>query len=160
MILKLSDLLCGKCDSIPFESHADADELGLDLTGTVSVGGTVRYLPGCLPVDVIASIDANAVCGRCARRFDFKNQYSFTLKLTDKLEDSDSDEFIPLEDESVDVDRVCLEWLMLNLPPNILCSDSCKGLCNVCGADKNESDCGCSGKECDPRLVALKDFFD
>lgn len=38
----------------------------------------------------------------------------------------------------------CLEdeWL-LGLPQSPICSDDCRGLCPVCGADRNEAECGC-----------------
>jgi uncharacterized protein len=42
----------------------------------------------------------------------------------------------------------------------LLCSEDCEGLCPHCGKPKRGGDCGCTGKEIDPRLAILKTFFD
>lgn len=34
------------------------------------------------------------------------------------------------------------EWL-LGLPQSPICDPACRGLCPVCGADRNEAECGC-----------------
>jgi len=35
------------------------------------------------------------------------------------------------------------EWI-LSLPQSPKCSEGCKGLCPVCGTDRNEAECGCA----------------
>jgi uncharacterized protein len=49
---------------------------------------------------------------------------------------------------------------MLSLPIKRLCDEQCKGLCQVCGADLNEGECGCVVEEIDPRLATLRDLLD
>jgi uncharacterized protein len=44
----------------------------------------------------------------------------------------------------IQLDSVCLELISLALPVKPLCRDDCAGLCPRCGADRNESPCGCS----------------
>lgn len=39
-----------------------------------------------------------------------------------------------------------------------LCHSACKGLCEHCGTDLNQTDCGCNQKITDPRFEALKNF--
>lgn len=51
------------------------------------------------------------------------------------------------------------ETLILNLPEGALCREDCKGLCPVCGADKNARDCGCEADDTDPRLRVLKNLL-
>ena len=46
-------------------------------------------------------------------------------------------------EEVVDITEDIRAELLLNLPANLLCSDDCAGLCPVCGADLNSTDCGC-----------------
>ena len=50
---------------------------------------------------------------------------------------------------------VCGEELVLALPVKALCAPDCKGLCPVCGTDRNEASCGCAD-EMAPRLAALR----
>ena len=39
-----------------------------------------------------------------------------------------------------------------------LCSESCKGLCAVCGTNLNKDSCTCKREWQDPRLAALKEL--
>jgi uncharacterized protein len=44
----------------------------------------------------------------------------------------------------IQLDSVCRELISLALPVKPLCRDDCAGLCPRCGADRNETPCGCS----------------
>ena len=58
--------------------------------------------------------------------------------------------------ETIDVDELVREQLLLALPARALCSEECKGLCPTCGADQNLTSCGCESREVDPRWAGLK----
>ena len=58
--------------------------------------------------------------------------------------------------ETIDVDELVREQLLLALPARALCGEECKGLCPTCGADRNTAACDCETKEVDPRWAALK----
>ena len=51
-----------------------------------------------------------------------------------------------------------LEQMLLGLPMDVLCKPDCKGLCMVCGQDRNANDCGHEQKVPDPRWSALKNI--
>jgi DUF177 domain-containing protein len=44
----------------------------------------------------------------------------------------------------------------LALPMKPLCADGCRGLCPVCGTNRNATVCGCTVKAPDPRWAALQ----
>jgi len=44
------------------------------------------------------------------------------------------------------------------LPVKTLCRENCKGLCDGCGHDLNEGDCGCNHQPPDSRFAALKNL--
>jgi uncharacterized protein len=46
--------------------------------------------------------------------------------------------------------------LEMEFPLRFLCKEDCKGLCQRCGKNLNEGECGCETKEFDPRLAPLK----
>ena len=50
--------------------------------------------------------------------------------------------------------------ILFSLPMKVVCSEDCKGLCQHCGADLNEGDCGCSQENIDPRWAALVDIME
>ena len=71
---------------------------------------------------------------------------------------ADELEYFNHDGEVVDLEPVLRETLILSLPMATLCQPECKGLCPVCGGNRNERDCGCDVKVIDPRLAALKDI--
>ncbi|MFZ0060879.1 MAG: DUF177 domain-containing protein [Pyrinomonadaceae bacterium] len=62
------------------------------------------------------------------------------------------------EGEAVDIDELVREQLLLALPAQVLCREECKGLCPVCGGDRNLTDCKCQEAETDPRWAGLKEI--
>ena len=47
--------------------------------------------------------------------------------------------------DTVSLDKVVEDTILLNLPGRFLCREDCKGLCPDCGADLNKHSCGCGG---------------
>ena len=47
---------------------------------------------------------------------------------------------------------------MIETPTSVLCSDDCKGICDVCGVDRNEASCECVVVVRDERWAALDDL--
>jgi len=46
----------------------------------------------------------------------------------------------------------------LALPMKPLCRPECRGLCPVCGVNRNTTACSCETRAPDPRLAALRDI--
>ncbi|HVF54756.1 MAG TPA: DUF177 domain-containing protein [Pyrinomonadaceae bacterium] len=59
------------------------------------------------------------------------------------------------EGETINIDELVREQILLALPIRLLCTEDCKGLCPHCGADLNAEQCSCDRKETDPRWAAL-----
>lgn len=64
----------------------------------------------------------------------------------------------PYEGEEIDLAPLLREQIIMAVPFAPLCEEACKGLCSVCGANRNERECGCDRQVVDPRLASLKDF--
>jgi uncharacterized protein len=62
---------------------------------------------------------------------------------------------IPRHAQELDLAGAVREELILALPEYVLCSESCRGLCPRCGADRNTGECACR-PEADPRWAALE----
>ncbi|MGD0095827.1 MAG: DUF177 domain-containing protein [Terracidiphilus sp.] len=56
--------------------------------------------------------------------------------------------------DSLALEDVLREQVLLSLPVRTLCKPDCKGLCPRCGADRNSQACTCAGGD-DPRWEAL-----
>jgi uncharacterized protein len=60
--------------------------------------------------------------------------------------------------EAVDIDELVTEELLLAVPDHVLCNESCKGMCAVCGVDKNSAECNCDTQQVDSRWAGLKEL--
>ncbi len=115
----------------------DRDEGGLD--GPVRAQGSYRYQDGA--VYLRGSISAKIVCpcDRCLS----PAQYQIDADIDERfVEGGQPDEYGYTGDE-IDLGKYLGDVLLLNLPPIVLCEESCKGLCVRCGANQNIDDCGC-----------------
>lgn len=129
--------------------HAD---LRLTKTGAgVSVRGAFRATVG-------------LACSRCLEPFvlsideDFEVQYLPPRELGGEGERELSGpelDVVPLADDRIDVGLLLRENLLLSLPVQPVCRETCRGLCSRCGASLNEGPCGCPTSGPDPRLKVL-----
>jgi uncharacterized protein len=56
------------------------------------------------------------------------------------------------------LEDILREQVLLQLPMQRVCGESCKGICPVCGANRNETECRCESRPGDDRWNALKDI--
>ena len=115
-------------------------------------------------------------CDRCLGRATFPVAASFDLFYRPVDTDVTAEEVAIDEGEAemgfyelpgLVLEDILREQLLLQLPMRRICGESCKGICPVCGANRNETTCGCdaargdqggSGHELDDRWKALKDL--
>ncbi len=97
-------------------------------------------------------------CARCAENFTLPVQHSFEVAFTHLLNNkvaggkpSDEPENISeeldinfFEGNEIDLAPVVEEQFYLSLPYQSICAESCKGMCQFCGKNLNQSECGCS----------------
>lgn len=72
-----------------------------------------------------------------------------------QLDVTDPDAFELPTDGPLDLSELVREHALLAMPDAVLCRDDCAGICPVCGADRNETDCGCDTEVRDDRWSAL-----
>ncbi|WP_449243057.1 YceD family protein [Desulfovibrio sp.] len=58
----------------------------------------------------------------------------------------------------LDLGAVLWEQFILALPPKPLCREDCKGLCPVCGGNRNFQECDCAEGGNDPRLSVFRNL--
>ena len=108
----------------------------------------------------------NVTCGRCLAPFEFPVDSRFDLVflpqeyqgLKEALDEGDADQLF-YRDRQIDLRAIILEQLNLTFPAKPLCSESCEGICAVCGRIRRGGDCGCAVHETDGRLDALKSMM-
>jgi uncharacterized protein len=105
------------------------------------------------------------VCSRCLSPYEFPVDSTFDLVylpdelnlMKEELEEDDLGQVFYHEDK-IDLRAIVLEQLNLTFPLRPLCSESCEGICAVCGRVRRDGNCNCEVKEEDPRLLKLKNF--
>lgn len=92
-------------------------------------------------------------CARCLKPLDVPLEAQVETVLS--REGEEEDEVFLLTEDAVEVEDVLIPELLLQVRMTYLCKEDCKGLCPVCGADRNVTACTCESKQVDPRLAAL-----
>lgn len=62
------------------------------------------------------------------------------------------------EGDGMELHDVLREQVLLEFPSRALCSPECKGLCPVCGVNRNEQNCSCTTTFPDERWAALRNL--
>lgn len=118
-------------------------------------------------VVVVGEIGASVplTCGRCVEEFRVEVHPSVDVRyvprpaLTDDIElgadDFDLDFYA---NDEVNLGALVETETTLALPMKPLCRPDCRGLCPVCGGNRNVVQCACAPRPPDPRLAALKDL--
>ena len=97
-------------------------------------------------------------CGRCldpltsSLEVDLQELYAYPESETTE------DEASRMEGDYLDLEPVLRDAVVLALPLTPLCREDCGGLCVVCGAKRDEVDCGHEDAPVDPRWAALNDL--
>jgi uncharacterized protein len=63
-----------------------------------------------------------------------------------------------IEEQELDIGAWARDALVLALPAQIVCTEECRGLCAVCGANLNEDPGHAHEAEPDPRWAALREL--
>ncbi len=135
--------------------YALEDEL---IASPVRVSGKVFNKTGIVNLRAEAEYTLHAECARCSAPISKKTAVKVEHCLIAHAENEDNDYYIVVENMRLDLDALVSEDIFLAMPPRFLCSEDCKGLCPVCGADLNVSPCNCGGAT-DPRWDVLKNLF-
>ena len=138
------------------ESMPVGDDLVLaDFSGTAKISRTPQGLlvqgdfDGTIPLE----------CVRCLTGFSQKMHWDFTELYAFKRENiTDSGLMMP-EDAHIDLQPLMREYALLEVPINPLCRPDCKGLCSICGENRNEVDCGHNESEGHTPFSNLGEFF-
>ena len=108
---------------------------------------------------------APQTCGRCLESFPARVDVRVDLRLVPRpatgdnvelgADDLDVDFYT---DDQLDLSRLVENETTLALPMKPLCREDCRGLCPVCGGNRNVAPCACPERAPDPRLAALRDL--
>ena len=126
--------------------------------GPVTAEGAVENRAGVVTFSAAVSFVRHTACDRCLKALELPVRSEVSHVLVQQLADEADDAFVEVPALRLDADALLREDILLLLPTKTLCRPDCKGLCPQCGADLNETDCGCK-KPVDSRLAVLQQLL-
>ena len=130
---------------------------GLAVTGRLALAGD-DYL---LRADIAGTLDTP--CARCLEpaRISLRAPLAITYVPFEETNNDDTDDEDPdvlvFSGGEIDLAEAIRDELVLSLPMNPLCTETCRGLCPVCGGNRNLIACTCEIDRTSPasRMSAL-----
>ncbi len=163
MLMDVSLALKNPGQSYPFQTTAEVAPMivlddpveftGICLEGTfVGAGESVR-------VTCSIGADITSRCALCLEPVHIHVEAEVDV-LFAKAPDPDDPDQYPLNGYRVDLQPMVEEALLLELPMRFLCSETCKGICPVCGTNRNIAPCTCQeGGERQSPFSALSELL-
>jgi len=114
------------------------------------------------------SIDIELKCGKCLEPYTYgvnvdHAERQFYFDKSQEEEDIADVYLVDTKHQEIDISEMLRQEIILHFPANQVCSDRCKGICQICGKDKNKAKCNCKKEEFSPEeqkpLAKLKDLL-
>lgn len=144
---------------------ARPEEIGLDqrFTKELVVEAALEKTSRQLFVHIELKTGGRFCCDRCLEDFEREVASEFGILYVNETDEgnADNDEVQVLSPDTniIDLGEDVRQYALLALPPKVLCSEDCAGLCPTCGANLNRSKCSCVHDEVDSRWSGLQKFI-
>lgn len=126
---------------------------------TLAVDVVLESLTDGIVVAGAVSAPWEALCRRCLEPVS-GTALAEVRELYQPARTASSDEAFTFRGEQLDLEPMAREAILLELPLAPLCRPDCAGLCAVCGANRNETDCGHVAVVRDARWAALDELLE
>jgi uncharacterized protein len=126
--------------------------IGIPAGSTIEIDARFESVHEGILVTGDAFATASGECSRCLDPIDSSVEVEFQELFA--YSGTSEDDFV-VENESIDLDQVIRDAVVLSLPFQPVCSAGCKGLCVTCGAKLNEDPQHAHEAPVDPRWNAL-----
>jgi uncharacterized protein len=139
---------------------------GFEAIGTVTVGFEVVPGNGVYYCHGQAVSEARLECSRCLKPYTKTLRGEIDFSIQEVANDTVGRDDVPETEllvtagaSEVDISGPVREALLLEIPLQPLCREDCRGLCPICGVNRNEEACECKVEKTDPRWDALRDLL-
>lgn len=158
MLINVDNLTNGESRVVSFsenikvpDDYSVNGDVFIDVSGNISNNEEKFHFCG----KAFAKMNFN--CDLCLMPFD--TEIVFDIDEIFCKEADDESDYWSFSDKVIDLEPAILSNVLLNIPMKAVCSDDCKGLCNLCGHNLNEGDCGCDRTYINPKFEKLKELF-
>ena len=151
MQLKIKNILNIPGESKQFDFIVPEEHLefvkGYVFHSAVHVTGEIKNHAGAVVLKLHIEFSLLVTCDRCLKETVQAFSYDTEHIVVRSVQDEENEEnYVIAKAESIDLAEIAVADLLLELPSKMLCQEDCKGLCPVCGCDRNVTDCNCMTK--------------
>lgn len=154
MIIRLSEIeesfvARGSMEASRF---AEVEDKNMRVITPVAYDLNVRKFDNLVTVQGPVECTMSITCSRCLDDFTLDLKAFLDIKLTPRTKSQrisevelkrDEMDVCYYEGDEIDLDPFIYEEVLLNVPIRPVCTEDCKGLCPICGKNKNVEDCRC-----------------
>ncbi len=132
-------------------------ELGKRYPGGVRVIATVTPITHGVYMEGRLDGVETETCVRCLEEFGRPADVAIEEAFSEDVAPKDAlfSDVAPLVDRTIDLDDLVTQLLEVDEPMAAVCDERCKGICPVCGSNRNVSGCECKEQVVDERLAGL-----
>ena len=96
-------------------------------------------------------------CARCLETFSRNANIAFDETYSEEVRPEDElfSDVAPLVDRNIDLRALVEQLLEVDEPLAAICSETCQGICQLCGVNRNLAQCRCHEDVVDERLAGL-----
>jgi uncharacterized protein len=149
---------------IDFTGEDLAQATPLRVTGSAEL---LAHTGGEIRIQGKYKVELTAECDRCLVQARFPLDTGFDLFYR-PMSDIARDEEVEIDEgetelgfyegAGMELEDILREQVLLALPMQRVCSEVCKGICPVCGKNRNETPCDCKVEEANDRWGALRNL--
>lgn len=156
---------------VHFKVEVPAGEIEFDSKLTQSsvlhAEGTAQLLNhslGEIRIEGKLNVTMGATCDRCLEAATFVIENGFDLVYMPAEESTSSEKEVDeaaievgfYEGNGIELNDIFREVVLLALPMQLVCNEGCKGICPVCGENRNQRSCACQPPSGDDRWNQLQ----
>lgn len=136
----------------PFDLKGSTDEI----EDEVKINGTYSFMDeDKILLEGTIYFETKCLCDLCLNDF----RKSFEIPFSELYYPPGSEEGFNYQGGRLDLSPLVADMVAMALEEKMICKESCKGLCEVCGEDLNKGDCTCDKRAVNPKFQKLEQLL-
>jgi len=127
-------------------------------TKETEINGEIANQSGDFFLKADVSGEFETACARCGKTAGREFSFELNEKLIKEGSAGTDEDAVVFQGNEIDVADLAVNMFLMEAPGRFLCKEDCKGLCPVCGKDRNVENCSCEDESVDPRLEILNNI--
>lgn len=130
----------------------------VEFDAPLSVAGRYVFDGKAFAVEGTIDTRLRSVCARCAEPFTEPMAVAFSERFVKAADCTPDSETYPYEGDRLCLDQAVMDNLFLQLPLTSVCRPDCRGLCPICGVNRNTHACSCDPERPTGAFAALHEI--